>query len=336
MFSVEGTGVSPNNIRYVKVKDSNNNLIARLVRYLGAESRVEIAGSVEGVDVTQIAPKAFWNSSSITRLEIPSTVELIDHEAFFGCDNLLWVIVNGQTPSVLAVDAFEKTTNLVAIYTKHNLENYKVATGWIEYEDILYSLNIVERGFAVDNGRLIQYIGDAKNIILPNTVDTISITAFYGRKDIESIEISSSVSTVEGFPNLSLHPDFVIKVNAENNYFAVVDNVLYNKDMTKLVWYPPNNAAEQFELLVSVKHIMEYAFMHTKLTSIHLNSVESIGDYAFYAISINDIYFEGNPPILGEEALDIYATVNVYVPQSKVSEYQELFAKHSKYTVIGY
>ena len=59
-----------------------------LVRYDGNEAVVKIPETYQGKTVTEIAPDAFLNNTTITSIDLPDTIEVIGARAFKGCTNL--------------------------------------------------------------------------------------------------------------------------------------------------------------------------------------------------------------------------------------------------------
>ena len=67
-----------------------------------------------------------------------------------------------------------------------------------------------------------------------------------------------------------------------NTYFSVEDNVLFNKDKSKILYYPIGKTEKSYTIPETVKHIGSSAFTGCKLENIFIpDSVTSIGVYAF-------------------------------------------------------
>lgn len=76
-----------------------------------------------------------------------------------------------------------------------------------------------------------------------------------------------------------------ITISADNAYFTCKDNVLYNKDMTALVWYPVNRDASEYTLPDSVIKLNAQLREAKNLKNIKLNcnvksTVEYLGAYS--------------------------------------------------------
>ena len=119
------------------------------------------------------------------------------------------------------------------------------------------------------------------SVTISNSVTTIGEFAFYST-GLTSFHIPKSVKNIGSCPfgdtNIS-----TITIDNNNSSFSVVDNVLYTKDLSVLVFYPPKKTELQFSIPNSVTSIGDYAFDScTGLTSVTIpNSVTTIGDFAF-------------------------------------------------------
>ena len=140
---------------------------------------------------------------------------------------------------------------------------------------------------------VIRKRGYSGDIVIPDTVvskkvsykvTSIGESAFANCKSLTSISIPNSITSIGDcafyFSSLTS-----IEVNANNQNYASIDGVLYNKDVTTLICCPGGKTS--ITIPNSVTSIGSSAFSSCKaLTSITIpNSVTSIGDYAFYYCS---------------------------------------------------
>lgn len=99
--------------------------------------------------------------------------------------------------------------------------------------------------------------------------------------DLTSVSIPASVVSVGESalrcPNLS-----EIIVAEDSEYLTSVDNVLFTKDMSELVCYPPAKAETSYEIPSGVKKIANYAFALSALNEIVFSDgITEIGECAF-------------------------------------------------------
>lgn len=147
--------------------------------------------------------------------------------------------------------------------------------------------------------------GSLKSITLPNSLISIEESAFSWCSGLTRINIPSSVSSINDGAFFWCIGMTEITVDEKNSNYTATNGVLFNKNQSKLIWYPsgregaysiPNtvvsiaNEAFSYSWLLtsitipnSVTAIGENAFRNCEsLTSITLpNSVTAIGNYAF-------------------------------------------------------
>ncbi|MBE5040745.1 leucine-rich repeat domain-containing protein [Ructibacterium gallinarum] len=158
--------------------------------------------------------------------------------------------------------------------------------------------------FNKDQTKIIQYTRSYKerNYVIPETVRDID-GAFYSASFLQTLTITKNVEIVDMniYNNMFNargmgHDTFAtfteaIYVDEENPYFCSVDGVLYNKDMTILIWYPPyHQQGENFIIPNSVNVVAPGAFFGSKCSRVQFpNSVEILGFEAFWLSYIESI-----------------------------------------------
>lgn len=88
-----------------------------------------------------------------------------------------------------------------------------------------------------------------------------------------------------------------IYVDENNLYFASVDGVVYNKNLTELHLFPMNR--ESYRIIDRCKVIKDYAFYRSSISTIDLNEVDTIGIGAFQYSKITDVVLKGTIRELG-------------------------------------
>ncbi|MGN0458207.1 MAG: leucine-rich repeat protein [Eubacterium sp.] len=128
-----------------------------------------------------------------------------------------------------------------------------------------------------------------ESVVFNEGLEKIKPDAFNNTK-IESINLPSTVSSVDVYAFNRASKLSAITVAEENAYYKAIDNVLYTKDGTKLVLSAP---AKTGSLTVpdGVTSIGEMAVAYSQLSSVTLpDSVETIGAYAFqYCSNLENI-----------------------------------------------
>lgn len=220
---------------------------------------------------------------------------------------------------------------------------------------------------------------DMKEITIPSSVKTIGRNAFYGSL-LENVNFENGVETIDdgAFSNCWLteidlpasvkNIDFLsafsgsstmynkitkINISADNPYLSSVDGVVYNKDMTTLLYYPlykvgttftiPESVTEigisafsknqnliTLEIPDTVKTLNQGAFSRMKsLTSVKLGKgVVSIPQNAFaYCKGLTEITIPSNVESIGGEAFLQCSIKNVIISDGVLNIGYRAFAE---------
>ena len=166
-----------------------------------------------------------------------------------------------------------------------------------------------------------------KEYIIPKKVRSIQSYAFYeNAKEVETIYLHSKIEKIGhgvwvNCPNLR-----AIVVDEANPYYLSEDGVLYNKDKTCLIKFPPKKECTEFHVPLSVREIASNAFclcenltslvLHDDIqriglaglsqcgfTSIHIpTGIEIIEPYAFSCSKLTSVVIPSNVKTIAENA----------------------------------
>lgn len=164
--------------------------------------------------------------------------------------------------------------NTPGILANINLNDASIVAGGTSYDGSRYTDNdIISQGMFANCQKL-------ELLTLPANATTIEENAFENCTNLTQLQISPAARQIEpseGCVSLSS-----ITVPAENTNFANSEGVLYNKDITTLIWFPENKTSQEFKLPSTVTTIGAYAFRHCRATSVILSpSTVQIGRSAF-------------------------------------------------------
>ena len=171
------------------------------------------------------------------------------------------------------------------------------------YMDFWYDVGDSRILYDYGNGDIITVATDAEEFTVPTkisdeTVTKLNASAFRSCKNLKTININNNIKTIyTGYsaemPNSFFSCASLEKINVDENNenYASVDGVLFNKDKTELIAYPAGKKETSYTIPASVKTIGKSAFAHAaNLNNIVIpNSVKKIDDYAFYHTSFTEI-----------------------------------------------
>ena len=96
------------------IKNQDNTYIVD--NFDGSRTDVIIPSTYKGLRVTRIGISAFYDCTSLTSIEIPSSVTSIGTSAFYGCTSLTSIVIPSRVKSI-GISAFYECTSLT-IYCK--------------------------------------------------------------------------------------------------------------------------------------------------------------------------------------------------------------------------
>lgn len=204
-YSLKNINVAEDNMYYCSIDGnlfdkSKKKLIQYAVGKLDAEYAVP-AG------VTEICYCAFNGSSELVRIDIPSSVIVIDN-AFRDCRNLMNINVDERNKEYYSVDGvlFNKNNAALLQYpigkedTEYNIPDDVKTIGEFAFADCatLTSVNISDSVERIEAGAF-YYCEGLTNVELGKNVKTIGEDAFSDCYELTKIEIPDSVTTIDEY-----------------------------------------------------------------------------------------------------------------------------------------
>ena len=170
---------------YYKRVDMDEDGIYDYVEIIGCDEtakEVIIPDVIDGLPVTLIGYRAFFECSGLTSVEIPNSVTSIGYAAFNNCSSLTSVEIPNSVTTI-GYDAFYNCSGLTSINVSENNENYSSIYG------VLFNKMQTE---------LISYPKgkEDENYSIPSSVTLIGNGAFSGCSGLTSVEISNSITTI--------------------------------------------------------------------------------------------------------------------------------------------
>ena len=227
-----------------------------VIGYNGEWSKIVIPSIYNGVAVTSIAERAFYNNTVITEVELANTIQAIGSYAFYDCSYLRTINLSNNV----------KTLGEYAFYRNVRLEDVGEISGvtTISTGAFLGCAKLTSFTFSENVQRVGAYAfadcASIENMTLPNTVASIGDYAFSGCSQLATFAIPRSLTTLgagvfEDCFNLTQ-----MTVAAGNTKFSIVDRNLYTDMQRTLVMYLQADKTDTSYTTRTETKIMEGAF----------------------------------------------------------------------------
>ena len=236
--------------------------------------------------VKEICYDSFRYCSSLKEIKLPKNLEIIGHDAFNNCTSLEEITIPA---SVYFIDR-------VPFRGSENIKSYNVDSS--------------NKNFTSVNGVL--YNKQKTTIVRYPSSSTA--TEFTIGKDVKEIYNGA----FEGSKNIKK-----FKVEKGNTNFVTVNGVLYSKDLTRLIAYPPaDSSVTEFAVPQSVTSIDLGAFSQSKyLKKVYiLPEIKEIKMHTFYNCSnLEEVYFSKTINYVSENAFDKCNVKTAYIASGGIT-----------------
>lgn len=206
--------------------------------------------------ITSINPNAFDANTKVTSITLPDSLEIIDENAFEGCNSLQYVYANDNCKlTKISSNAFKDCNNLKEIVIPSNVDTIDGYAFYncfnlvnVEFKTNLLSL-IPEYCFANCNS--------LENIKLPNGITDIGQYAFY-QTALKEFKLSSSIERIEDYA------------------FANIGSALNRKLAPSLWKITPSLSNLVFAESDALYYIGKHAFDNNVLNEINLPNIKGL------------------------------------------------------------
>ena len=210
---------------------------------------------------------------------IPDSVQIIGNHAFKDCANLINITIpNGITS--IGESAFYGCSSIKNVTIPDSMTNISdyAFFGCVK----LISITIHDRVTNIGEYAFGE-CASLKNITIPDSITKIGQRAFVFCTSLTSIVIPNAVTYIGEYAFFGCTSLVTIDVNASNKNYTSVNGILFNKDKTESICYPPNKKDKSYNIPVGVTSISNGTFRDcSNLISIIIpDSVKKIGYTAF-------------------------------------------------------
>lgn len=269
--------------------------------YTGSDKNLEIPSKLNGIRVTRIGDRAFYNNKDIKSVAIPKGVKAIGKEAFSRCVNMNGVTIPEGVKEI-GEAAFSECGNLSSVTLPDSL----TAIGDFAFQDCTGMRKIRIPGSvktisfcafsgcgklnSVTIGEGIQKIGEESftfctgltSVTIPDSVREISLNAFFRCDSLKSVNIPDRAK-LKGNPFTACGRLTKISLSPKNSSYVLEDDVLFDKARRTLICYPSALKRASYEIPKGTAEIAACAFGGCRnLKKVVIpDTVKVIGERAF-------------------------------------------------------
>lgn len=256
-----------------------------------------------GDEVSTIRREAFRGCKSIEEIHLPENISFVGESTFRDCISLKSMVADNKDIEI-GERAFENCAQLSSVSLKNEMTeiyggvfNSCKALAHIDLPEMLTILGessfadcislseifVPDRVTKIDD-MVFNGCIELRKIRLPESLLKIGKNAFKDCISLASINIPASVFSMGAGPFRGCNSLSEITVDPKSRSFKAVDNVLFNKNKSILICYPPKIESKEYSIPDSVVTISDWAFCGCKsLEEINIpDSVYEIGEGAFY------------------------------------------------------
>lgn len=261
------------NIIEYKIENSE----CMITLYNGSQTDVIIPDEINGVKVTAIGERAFYNNEILQKITLPNTIKKIYDSAFSWCFNLSETNIPEELEYIgnyafyrTSISEFKLPENITYLgegaFGSTQITTLIIPAGTTEIGPEMFSSTNVDLSVLNDDiEKIREYaFGNCQNIYefnVSDNVKSIGDAAFIKCLNLSKVYIGKNIEYigVQAFANTNIK-EYI--VDEENPYYKSVDGVLYNHDMTELLAYPTKKNDNVFVIPESVTDIAQGAFQY--------------------------------------------------------------------------
>ncbi|MBQ6175527.1 MAG: leucine-rich repeat domain-containing protein [Clostridia bacterium] len=301
------------------------------VTYIGSSAFESCDGLTEvtlPINVTSMGEYVFRGCINLTNVIIPEGVTTIGGEIFAYCENVTQISLPASVSNV-GDAVFSGMRNLTGIAVDENNPYFSEEDGVLYNKDksVLIccpsgkeSLSIPSTVTEIANGACLG-CENFTTVVLHDGITSIGNRAFSECYGLSGIMIPATVTSIGADAFRYSYQMTNIDVDTDNQYYASVDGVLYNKAKTALIRCPEGK--QSLTIPPSVTSLADYAFCDCgNLTNISLpDNITAIGTSVFDGCgSLTGIKLPERVITIGDNAFSsCYSLTSIMLPAGVVS-----------------
>jgi hypothetical protein len=286
--------------------------------------------------IANINSYTFDSCASLLSFTIPNSVTTISQFAFAN-SGITTITINDQITS-LGASAFQNSnlTTIVigsglnsissSLFKNTNLTNITIPTTIISIGAYAFEDTTTLTTITFNSVSQVQNIGNnafkntsLNNLTIPNSVINIGAYSFQDITNLSVITIGSGLADigVDAFSGLTNLINFSVDIN--NITYSSDNGILYNKNKTTLIQYPPGKTSSTYRVIYGVDTILTYAFKSSiNLLTIYIPfTLITIGTNAFLNSSLTKVYIFATNSVI--PAIAAPSTISPFYGVSTVS-----------------
>ena len=263
-----GNVVIPDEVTYMNKTRKVTSIESEAFMSCYALSSVSISNNV-----TSIGSNAFTGCQRLTSMTIPNSVKSIEKNAFQTCTGLTSVTI-GKSVTSIGSNAFIYCNGLMKVIVKDIAAWCKISFGSNDANPLYCAKHL----YGDENTEI-------TDLVIPNSVTSISNYAFWNCSDLTSITIPNSVTTIGNYAFYGCSG--LTSISIPNSVTIIGDGAFYGcNSLQKVIvkdiaaWCKISFGSSDANPLYCAKHL--YSDENTEITDLVIpNSVTSIGGSTF-------------------------------------------------------
>jgi len=244
--------------------------------------------------LTTIGENAFYESA-LESVKFPGSLLTIQSSAF---EHSSLTAVDGRGGMLKSVggSVFKNCANLTDVHFGGDLESLG--------SEAFYGCKKISEITLPDS---LRTVGESafsnciklRKIVFPNSVETVMASVLSGCASLESADFGSEVKSIAGDVFLGCPKLSELTMSENNPYMMTDENVLYDKEQKKIIYYAAGLPEDKFSVPKGVETVCSKAFTCCgHLEELRFpDTVKKVESYAVsYNTSINKIFFYGDAP----------------------------------------